>query len=348
MPEPKSILIIRLSALGDIVMASPLAALLRTKYSDAHIAWLVQPEGRELLEANPALNEVIVWPRGEWRRLWRTLRWRQLFREFRRFRRELRARNFDLAIDLQGLLKSAFWAWCSDARERVGLGSKEGSAALMTRVLKEPPGDKLIGSEYRYLAKALGLEGEFRMVVALTEADRRFARDFTDRERLTSGYAVICPFTTRPQKHWIESYWPELAHSLREQLGIGTVMLGGPGDRDAAARLREASGGAIIDAAGRTRLREAAALIEGARLLVGVDTGLTHISTAFEIPTIAIFGSTCPYLQTDSPRTVILYKNLECSPCKRNPTCGGAYTCMRLVTVNEVMAEALRLLGKSG
>jgi heptosyltransferase-1 len=267
-----------------------------------------------------------------------------LFSEFRRFRRELRARNFDLAIDLQGLLKSAIWAWCSGARERVGLDSKEGSTVLMTRVLKEPSGDKRIGSEYRYLAKALGLEGEFRMAVALTDADRRFARDFVERERVANGYAVICPFTTRPQKHWIESYWPELAHRLREQLGIGTVMLGGPGDRDAAARLREASGGAIIDAAGRTRLREAAALIEGARLLVGVDTGLTHMGTAFEIPTIAIFGSTCPYLRTDSPRTVVLYKNLECSPCKRDPTCGGAYTCMRLVTVDEVMTEARRLL----
>ena len=89
-----------------------------------------------------------------------------------------------------------------------------------------------------------------------------------------------------------------------------------------------------------------AALIESARLLVGVDTGLTHMGTAFEIPTVAIFGSTCPYLKTDSPRTAILYKNLECSPCRRHPTCGGAYTCMRLVTVNEVMAEARRLLGK--
>jgi heptosyltransferase-1 len=346
MPQPQAILIIRLSALGDIVMASALVGLLRARYPEARIAWLVQPEGRELLEANPALDEVIVWPRGEWRRLWRGFRWWQLLGEIRRFRRELRARHFDLAIDLQGLLKSAIWAWWSGARERIGLDSKEGSARFMTRVIEEPRGDKRIGSEYRHLAEALGLAGEFRMRVALTEADRRFARDFAERERLAAGYAVICPFTTRPQKHWVESYWPELVRRLREEFGLGAVMLGGPGDRVVAARLREAGGGAIVDAVGGTRLREAAALIEGARLLVGVDTGLTHMGTAFEIPTIAIFGSTCPYLRTDSPRTAILYKNLECSPCKRNPTCGGAYTCMRLVTVDEVMAETRRLLGE--
>jgi heptosyltransferase-1 len=345
MPRPQAVLIIRLSALGDIVMASPLVGLLRARYPEAHIAWLVQPEGRDLLEANPALDEVIVWPRGEWRRLWREFHWWQLLGEIRRFRRELRTRNFDLAIDLQGLLKSGLWTRWSGARERIGLDSKEGSALIMTRVVRETPGDKRIGSEYRCLAEALGLTGEFRMRVVLTEADRRFARGFAERERLAAGYAVICPFTTRPQKHWVESYWPQLAHRLREELGLGTVMLGGPGDRMAATRLREAVGGAIVDAVGGTRLREAAALIEGARLLVGVDTGLTHMGTAFEIPTIAIFGSTCPYLRTDSPRTVILYKNLECSPCKRNPTCGGAYTCMRLVTVDEVMVEARRLLG---
>ena len=76
----------------------------------ARIAWLVQPGGRELIEANPALDEVIVWPRGEWRSLWRGFRWWRLFGELRRFRRELRARNFDLAIDLQGLLKSGLCA----------------------------------------------------------------------------------------------------------------------------------------------------------------------------------------------------------------------------------------------
>lgn len=326
-------------------MASPLIAALRHQYPRARIAWLVQPEAAGVLEANPDLDRVIVWPRGEWNRLLRSGRWFRLAREFGRFVRELRRERFDLAVDLQGLMKSGLWTWLSGARERVGLGSKEGSRFLMTRVIEKPRGKKIIGSEYRYIADVLGLETlPFAMRVALTEDDRRFAADFVARHGLGAGYAVICPFTTRPQKHWFDEAWAALAPRLTAAHALKVVMLGGPGDREAAARLLRMAPGPIVSAAGETTLRQAAALIERARLLVGVDTGLMHMGTAFGIPTIALFGSTCPYLDADSPRTVVLYKALPCSPCKRRPTCGGAFTCMREITPDDVLATARRLL----
>lgn len=339
------VLVVRLSAIGDVIMASPLIAAVRRRYPDARLAWLVQPEAAALLQANTALDEVIVWPRGEWRRLLRRGHWWKLLREMRTFVRGLRKQRFDLALDLQGLMKSGVWAWLSGARERVGLGSKEGSGFLMTRVIEKPKGEGLIGSEYRYIAEQLGLGAQpFAMRVALTEEDRRFASGYVARHGLAGGYAVVCPFTTRPQKHWFDEAWAALVARLRAELGLEIVMLGGPGDRAAAERLLALAPGQIVSATGETTLRQAAALIERARLLVGVDTGLLHMGTAFDIPTIALFGSTCPYLYTDSPRTVVLYKALPCSPCKRNPTCGGAYTCMREITPDEVLATARRLL----
>ncbi len=342
-----SILIIRLSAIGDIVMASPLAAMMRARYPDARITWLVQSEARELLETNPALDEVIAWPRREWRQLWRTGDWLHLAREVAGFVKRLRACRFGMVIDLQGLLKSAVWARLTGAPERIGLDSREGGARLMTRVIVSPAGDKRIGAEYRHLAEALGLDsGAFRMQLVLAPEDEACATEFIRRRGLEAGYAVICPFTTRPQKHWVEGYWPVLAERLYREFRLRTVMLGGPGDREAAARITAASGSEVVDVTGKTRLRQAAALIRCATLLVGVDTGLSHMGTAFEIPTIALFGSTRPYLQTDSARTVILYKDLDCAPCKRNPTCGGAYTCMKLIGVDEVTAAAARLLAK--
>ena len=105
-----TILIIRLSAIGDVVMASPLIRALRARYPQARIVWLAQPEVRDLLSAHPELDEVIVWPRGEWRRLWRERRYLTWWREVRGFVRRLRALRPDLAIDLQGLLKSGLWA----------------------------------------------------------------------------------------------------------------------------------------------------------------------------------------------------------------------------------------------
>lgn len=334
------ILIVRLSAIGDVVMASPLIRALRDKYPEAYIAWLAQAEAVPLLAANPRLDEVIVWPRGEWQRLWRERRYLKLLKAVRSFRRELRARGFDRVLDIQGLMKSGLLAWMSGAPERVGLGSREGSARLMTRVVDKPQGDKRIGSEYRRMAEALGLKTEsFEMDVALSAGDGRFADDFVARHGLQAGYAVICPFTTRPQKHWIEARWPELT----ARLDLPVVMLGGPGDREAAARI--AGGGAeIIDMAGETSLSQAAALISRARLLVGVDTGLMHMGIAFRVPTIAIFGSTCPYLDSGRDDTRILYKALDCSPCRRRPTCDGRFDCMDRIGVDEVLNNARELL----
>jgi len=340
-PAQRSFLIVRLSAIGDVVMASPLVGALRARYPDSRIAWLVQPECRDLLSANPQIDEVVVWTRGRWRDACRKFRWLTLLREIRSLRTKLRSLRVDTAIDAQGLLKSGLLTRLSGAPTRIGLGSREGSSLLMTQVVEKPSHDQHIGSEYRHLASTLGLDtSEFRMRVSLTDEDRAAALTLRSRLGLTDGYAVLCPFTTRPQKHWRTERWPALARELRARLGLRSVVLGGPGDAPQAAEIATAAGADLRSLAGATSLREAAALIEGAELLVGVDTGLTHMGSAFRIPTVALFGSTCPYLDAGTPSTVVIYKALPCAPCKRHPTCGGAYTCMSDITVEEIVATA--------
>ena len=344
-PGYQSIRIIRLSAIGAIVLASPLIQSLRRRYPNARLVWLAQPELKSLLDAHPLLDEVLLWPRAQWRGLWRDRRWWQLWRAIRGFRRELRARRFDLVLDVQGLLKSGWCAWLTGAPERIGLGSKEGSGWFMTRVVQKPRGETRIGAEYRHLARVLGLDArEFSMRIALTPQDERDARDRAGRAGVSGDYAVFCPFTTRAQKHWSADAWVDLARRLSAELGLRAFVLGGPGDRAAANDITGRAGDTMIDVVGQTTLRQAAALIKHARLLVGVDTGLTHMGTAFGIPTLALFGSTCPYRETDSPKTVVLYKQLPCSPCYRSPTCGGAFTCMMSISVDDVIAAVRPLL----
>ena len=192
------ILVIRLSAIGDVVMASGLIPSLRALHPQAHLAWLVEPAAAPLLLHNPRLDEVIVWPRGEWQRLWRERRLVELARRVRRFRAELRERRFDMAIDAQGLMKSAVWAWISGARRRVTLHGREGSHRLMTeRVVPKPDPLKPIGSEYRFLARHLGAPGSaFRMDVAIGEAPRAVARERLALAGVRGRYAVLAPFTT--------------------------------------------------------------------------------------------------------------------------------------------------------
>lgn len=335
-PRAPRILIIRLSAIGDVVMASPLAAALRRRYPQAHIAWLVQPEAAGLLTANPAVDEVIPWPRGVWAGLWRQRRWWALARAVRGFVRELRERRFDWALDAQGLLKSGLWAWASQAPVRIGVGSREGSARLMTRVLAVPRDDPRIASEYRALARSLDADPvPWTLGLALDPEDRAPAARLAESTG-GAGYVALCPFTTRPQKHWFEARWLELAKRLTARFGWTPVVLGGPGDREAGARLADACGG--VNLAGETSLRQAAAVLEGAAAAVGVDTGLTHMAALLDAPTVALFGSTRPYLDTGRPRSVVLYKALPCSPCRRRPVCGGDFTCMRALLPAEVEA----------
>lgn len=338
---PSHILIIRLSAIGDVVFASPLIKALRRSYPGARLAWLVEPAAAALLRHNPDLDEVIVWPRGEWRALIKARRYAECWREVRRFISELRQRRFDLVLDTQGLLKSALWAYLSGAKQRIGLGSREGGQYLMTRVLPRHGAEPRIGSEYLRLAEALGLQiGDFAMDIALSADDEAYARDFAERH---GPYVVLCPFTTRAQKHWFEQRWAQLAQSVKNGLGLTPVLLGGPSDRQAASRIL-AQAPVLLSQVGDTSLSQSAALIKHAVALVGVDTGLTHMGIAFDVPTLALFGSTCPYTDTTRANAKILYHRLQCSPCRRHPTCGGDFTCMRLIDVEEVRTELADLL----
>jgi heptosyltransferase-1 len=113
---------------------------------------------------------------------------------------------------------------------------------------------------------------------------------------------------------------------MQADLGLTTVILGGPDDLEADRRIREAVRGKVVS-------------------LVG-----THIASAFERPTVALFGSNIPYSEPPAERTRIILHRLECTPCKHYPTCDGDYTCMRLITVDEVLNTAREVLqvGESG
>lgn len=342
------ILVVRLSAIGDVVMASGLIPALRARWPDAQISWLTEPTTVPLLRHNPQLHEVIPWPRATWQQLWKKRRYGELWRAVRQFRAELRARRFDLMLDAQGLLKSGLLGWLAGAPRRVGLLSREGSQWLMTeRVGPREGDDPRMSHEYRDLADYLGAPpGSFQLDLAVGAGPRDVARAALATAGVPVGpvgrFAVLAPFTTRPQKHWFEDRWAALAGALRAE-GLVPVLMGGPSDREAAARIAAASP-TLVNMVGQLKLDETVAAIADSALLIGVDTGLTHMGTALSVPTVGLFGSTRPYLDTGSPRTAILYEPMDCSPCRRHPTCGGAYHCMRHWTVDLVMAQARQQL----
>jgi heptosyltransferase I len=336
----KRILVIRPSAIGDVVFASPIAAALRRTYPHSHIAWLVEPGIDALIRPDPHIDERILWPKAEWKALWRDGHRAEFFRRVRAFRTLLRERQFDVVLDLQGLLKSGVLAWLTGAPRRIGLGSREGSGWLMTEVVPRGGDSARISSEYLYLAQHLGLEvGDFMPQLYLDRnAEARALERLAANGLLPGQYAVCAAFTTRPQKHWFADAWQALSPMLRDQMGLVPVLLGGPADRGAATEIVRGAPG-MVDLVGQTNLAEAAAIIRHAGAVIGVDTGLTHMGIAFAKPTVAIFGSTCPYSVTGRNNARVIWLGLSCSPCGRRPTCGGAWTCLRDIGPERVLRE---------
>ena len=342
--RPKNILIIRLSAIGDIIMASALIPALSEAYPEARLTWLTEEVNVDLLQGNPRLDKIVVWPRQRWRKLRREGHYLLLFREVRAFVRELRQPGYDLVLDMQGLLKSAVWAYLSGCKTRIGLGSREGSQWLMTQTLDTRTETPRIGGEYLKLANALGAAPKhFDMDIKPAEGTRQEAGELLAGSGINGDFVVLCPFTTRPQKHWFEERWAELARRFADGRGLQVIMLGGPGDKESADRIA-ANAPELVNLTGRTNLIQCASIIGRAALVVGVDTGLTHLGTAMKTPTLALFGSTRPYLDTGFDRAKVLYEALPCSPCKRHPTCEGRFDCMKLHTVEKILAETTKLL----
>lgn len=342
-PTPERILIIRLSAIGDVIMASPLIGAFKRSWPEARISWMVEDTAKPVLEANSDLDEVIIWPRNRWRKLLKDKRFWTLLRESFSFVRDLRKRDFSLTVDAQGLLKSGFWAYLSGAPERVGIGSKEGSQHLMTQVVDRSGASDKISSQYLLLAEALGLDvNNFRMNIPLSEDAKSYGNRFAST--LDGPYAVFCPFTTRPQKHWFNECWEKLLDLFTNEMGLDVVLVGGPTDRTESERIMPMETPRWINLTGKTSLQQAAAVMKQAALVVGVDTGLTHMGIALDVPTIALFGATAPYLNTEGTSGVVLYHPHECSPCRRNPTCEGLFPCMDAISTDEVIQTASDLL----
>lgn len=335
-PSPRRILIVRLSAIGDIIMASGLIPALRSLWPDAEMGWLAEASNAELLRHNPRLTRLHLLPRQRWRDFRRQGQHRVVWCEMMAFARELREARYDLVLDLQGLLKSGVWARASGAPRRIGLGSREGSQWLMTETIPRLIGDPRIGKEYRDLAVRLGASPDsFVLDIAVPDAAHQRATACLRDAGVTGDYAVMAPFTTRPQKHWFDDRWADLAERLSPSMT--PVMLGGPGDTERARLLLARPHGRLVNLTGSTNLIESAAIIRNAGLLIGVDTGLTHLGSAFDIPTVALFGSTLPYSDTTRHHGRVLYEPRDCSPCHRRPLCGGGFHCMKAHTVESVV-----------
>jgi heptosyltransferase-1 len=333
-PRPR-ILLIRLSAIGDVIVTTPVLRALREALPEAHLAWLVEEKAADILQGHPMLDEVIVWPRATWQREAPGLA--GMIRNAR-FMAYLRRRQFDVAIDFQGLLRSAWVGVAAGIRHRIGNTRTRECSGMLYTIRVSRPEEPSSRQRCLDLLRPLGIESrDRRMVVSIGSEEREFAAEFLSLKGVGSRpYVCLCPATTWPHKHWIEERWAQLADALQERLQVVPVFMGARADLPMLDRIQSAMSSAPVIAAGETSLRGAAALLEGARVVVSVDTALMHVGVAVGTPVVGLCGpSYWPGFQ-DYEGYQMIRKAVPCSPCLRHPTCAH-FDCMRAIGVEETV-----------
>ncbi len=340
-----NILIVKTSAIGDVIHTVPSLWSLRAHFPDAHITWLVEESAADLLAGHPALNRVLVAGRKTWMDDLRTGRPYRAFRGLVQFVRRLRDTRYDLVIDFQGLIKSAVWVLLARGARKVGFGHGMEHAEYSYLVLNErvPAVDMNQHAIERslLLLKGIGVPTvDIRYALPISSAHETEAIALLralgvhDQDRL----AAMNPMARWPTKLWEPASFAALADRL-EQEGICVVFTGGPDDQPALDEICRLMTARPRRLDGKTSLNTLAAVYRRAQVVVTTDSGPMHLAAAVGTSVVALFGPTAPWRTGPYGRNhIVLRTELSCSPCFKKQCLTTQYeerACMKRLTVDE-------------
>lgn len=313
-PDPRRILILKPSSLGDIIHALPTANLIRRRYPSAHIAWLVNTAFTSLLKNCPVINEIIPFPRHNLRQLPALVK-------------RLRQARYDLVVDLQGLLRSGLLAAATGAPRRLGLSdAREGAGWLHNEIVTVTPQHAID----RYLLAARHLGGAAGPI----EFPLGLIPEFSP-----AGWIAINASARWKTKLWGDEKFAELIRQLPQDR---VVLTGSAAEAD---RIKKIAQGCRC-VAGQTDLLELAELYRRCAVVVTNDSGPMHLAAAVGTPVIAIFGPTAPALTGPyGDRHIVLRAGVACSPCFKD-SCANPVVleCMQRISITEVRSAVQKFI----
>jgi len=342
---PEHILIVKLSAIGDVIHTLPSLNAIRRHYPHARITWLVEEAAAGLLEGHPALDRVLVSRRKHWLRGLRGSDRRQHLAEMAAFVRKLRDTRYDMILDFQASLKGGALIALARGIRKIGYGKglehQEHSYLFLNE--KVPAVDM----EIHALTRGLLMLAQIGIPIRRIEYDLPVTgRDRDQVGRLLSVAGIepqakllaINPVAQWDTKLWDNRKFAVLADQLIERYAMPVVFSGGPADLPIIADIISDMRHKAVNLAGRTNLRELAALYEKTALLVSTDTGPMHLGAAVGIPVVALFGPTAPWRTGPfGAGHRIVRTNCDCAPSYRR-TCETAH-CMAGISVEQVLYE---------
>lgn len=358
-PRLDSVLIVRLSAIGDVLHALPVLEALRHCLPEARLGWVVEELSAPLLIGNPCLDKLYVIPKKRWKKNLVG----SLLSEIVPFARQVRADGWDAAVDLQGLFKSGLAARVSGSRVRVGFGddaAREMNPVFTTLRVTPAPETRHVVERNLSLLHALGLEPpmDVRGRIGLEEDEKE-----TMRERLygeetpaaSESLVALNPGAGWASKKWEPAKYARVGTILWRERQLQPLVVWGPGEEDlrdeVAAGLEAEKVPHLV--APKTSVRELAALIALCDLFIGGDTGPSHLAAVLDVPVVSIFGASDGHRNRPWPieaGPMIQREELGCVPCWKTacPLTGEAWmACLRGLEPKTVAEKALEVLAGS-
>lgn len=320
---PKKILVVKPSSLGDIVHSLPFLNALNNTFPAAEVHWIVSRGLEELLQNHPMIKKLWIINKDQWKNMRKI---KETISEVANILKDLKKERYDIAVDLQGLLRSGILVNASQATVRVGFQeAREGSRLFYTHKIR---GGRDVHAVDRYLrlASALGCEADkVRFPMPLIKDTDKVAQVKSE----SGKYAVIVSGARWETKRWRSDRFGKLAYMLN----MRSIVVGSASDAKISKEIETMSGGKAVSMAGMTHMGELISLIRGARCVVTNDSGPMHIAAALNVPIVAVFGPTNPVRTGPyGKNNVIVKSGLACAPCYKRE-------CRRIRCMEEIPVE---------
>ncbi len=348
---PSSILIIKLSAIGDVVHTLAALEVLRGNFPHSRIDWLVEEEALPIISGHKDLNHIYVCPRKRWvKSLIKNRKGvSNTLSEIRELLKDIRARRYDLVIDFQGLLKSGIFTWLVKGTRKVGMdGAREGARLFFTESPYVVNYEQHAIDRYLELCSALGCrEIVWRGKIPVKESDIRRVEELLSVHGIRKhDFVVINPIARWQTKLWSIKSFSELGDLIIGELGLHVIFTGSNVDRPYVEAIAENMSLKAVNLAGLTTLKELAHLFHIATAAVSTDTGPMHIAAAMDCPVVALFGPTDP-IRTGpyGSRHMVIRTQVDCSPCFKKHC--STRVCMREITPSETFSALAKLISQN-
>lgn len=341
----EKILIIKPSAMGDIVLALPALSALRRNFPEANISWLIRPEFAELLQNHPHLTEVISFDRKFLGKAWFhpkafaalvALIWR------------LRRSKFDAVFDFQGLFRTACLAWLSGCKKRFGMANAREFACIFYthKVVQNLDCVHLVDYYLKIIKAAGAMDVEAKFEIPVNPADVDSVNKLLASHNIKSkDYVVFVPGSTHSDKCWPVERFASLADRISTKFNLPIIAVGTKSDKSKVDEIKNLTDVSIDNFAGQTSLGELIALLKEARLVVSNDTGPGHIAAALGTPLVMMFS-------WSNPARIAPYGRSECmvarEPYSRGPKIKSTDPkhSVKTITVDEVYQKVCEQISK--